>query len=244
MSAARSQASAARDAAKTSADATKYATDQQIKYLTEGANQGVAQLQPMVDDSIAPNNLLKGAYNIGTPQNLADYNQSYDGSHYSTDAAYNTNKAFEALKSSNAALGKGGAINSGKAQRAAGEQAFELSMLGREAHKTGLKGYVDRGDAARSGIANVRIGQGTGIANAFANQGNALSAIYQQRGQDMQGAIASGASAVGNALSGAFGQMNNGMNWRPAAKTISNAFGFNPPRSPVTSQSGTIKKRI
>jgi hypothetical protein len=238
---AKTQANAVKDSAAMAADAQKYATDKQIEQLNLGYDRATAQMQPMVNDSTTPNNLVRGALGID-PSQAGAYNTAYNGSFYKNEADYNTAKAHNALVSTNAALGKGGAINSGKALRAAGQQGYELAMAGREAHLTGLKGYVDRGDAARTGIANAAMGVGSQAANAFANQGNALSQIALQRGQGLQDAAATGGMAISNALGGISAKIaNGGFNWNNTRKAVGNFFGGGPTQT-VTSTKGVTPK--
>lgn len=222
------QANAVQGAANTSADAMRYAANQQVNYLTQGANQAAGYLDPIVEQGNIPTEMVLGAVGAGGQNQGAyeqAYNDAYNNSHWRTEADFNTDQAYQQLQSTNAAMGKGGAINSGKALRAAGEMGYQLAMQGRDAHLGNLKEFINRGDTARTNMANVRIGQAGQVANAFGQLGQGLAQNAQWQGANLAN-IAQQTGANMSGWGGYFGNMaGNYFNNNGQGRGIQNATG-------------------
>lgn len=242
QSAANKQASATRDAANTAAQAQKYATDQQINYLTQGADAAETELRPYADLGAPALNLMKSA--AGVTGDLTAANTAFNNSWEKQISDDAQTRAYQAALSTNAAAGKGGAFNSGKAMRAVQETGAQIDLANKNALYGKWGAMADTGMGAATAIGNARIGQGSGIAQAFGNQANALSANAWNKAAGITDAVQTGGLAVSNALGGINGYMSNagnGFNWNSASKTVSNALGYRP-SGRVTSQQGTIPK--
>jgi len=215
-SAAKKQAKAINQSAQTAADAQTQSTQMQIDALNNAAAAGEAELRPIVQQGERPLYLHQAAYGLlppdQQPAGRAAYTQAFEQSPYWQDALEATNRGVSALVSSNAAAGKGGAINSGKALRAASDIAQTYRGGATDKYISGLGGYIDRYDAAKSGIANLKIGAGTQVANAFGNQGNNLASIYANQGNALANIYGNQASNVAGFTGNVFSTLGNA-NW-------------------------------
>ncbi len=198
-------------AAKTAADAQVQATQMQIDALKQGADKGEAELRPVVDQGDVPINLLRGAQGIDPSQRGA-YDASFNSSVYAQNRDDALAAAQRAALGTNAAAGKGGAFNSGKAIRSLRDNLYTINSDATDRHTTALGSWVDRADAARSGIANLRIGQGTQAANAFGQQGANLANIAMQNGQNQAAIQQANAANMSGYFGAGMGQLSN-VNW-------------------------------
>ena len=175
------QAKASRQASQQAADAAA----QELAFQREARDDARAQLTPYSREGSAARRMYNAAMGVDTMSGgaggdtlaaaRADYDRNYEASPFVGDARYGAEQALNALRSTNAAMGRGSAINSGKALRAASdiEQGYRAGAT--QNYLNSLSGIVDTGMQADSGIASG--GQvfadrsGNAIRNAAALQG-------------------------------------------------------------------------
>lgn len=213
------QAKAAKDAANMQREAAseeiafqREARDDANRILTPYSNLG----NQARDRYYAARGLTPSTAGYTTGAAANDYENSFLASPDWQDAQYSTAQALGALQSTNGALGRGSAINSGKALRAASDITQGYRAAARSGYDNALLSAVDLGVMGDSG----RASGGQNFAN---NAASATRSAAQQAGQ--YGLAAANAQANGLAGAAAFGSygVNSFLN-RPTS--------YNPPINP------------
>jgi hypothetical protein len=215
---AKSAAKAQTQAAKTASDAQVQSTQMQIDALNKGANAGEAELRPLVDQGIDPTRYLQGAQGLNGEQGLKDYNKVFDTSVYAQNRNDATSAAYRTGLTSNAASGRGGSYNSSKALNALQDNLYNINRDATGQHMAGLSAFKDSADAARAGIANIKIGQSAGISNAFGASGAIQSNIAMRNGENQANIIGANAGNMAGAFGALTGQLSN-VKWGNAFNT-------------------------
>lgn len=154
------QAKAAQQASQQAADAAA----QELAFQREARDDARAQLTPYSREGAVARRMYNAAMGVDTMTGgvggdtlaaaRADYDRNFEASPFMGDARYGAEQALNALRSTNAAMGRGSAINSGKALRAASdiEQGYRAGAT--QNYLNSLSGIVDTGMQADSGIAS------------------------------------------------------------------------------------------
>lgn len=212
VSAGKSQAKAIQGAANTAAQTQQQGLDQQIAFLNQGKADAMPYLQGTINQGRQANDLLgaSAGLNPQTPgysqqQAYADYQTGRTNSQFNQDAQNSTQRALTLMQSSNAAMGKGGAVNSGKSLKASSDiyKNYADSVTGN--YNALLGGYGTAGINASNNAANIQIGQAGGLAAASAGATNAIGGYQYTSG-------IGAANAIGQGQQGAAGFIGAGVN--------------------------------
>ena len=187
-------------AAKQAGQQAAQAADREIALQREARDKADQIFTPYVREGDVARRMINGAMGIDTMNGgaggdtlgaaRADYYRGFDASPFMEDARYGAEQSLNALRSTNAAMGRGGAINSGKAMRAAQDI------------QTGYRGQATQNYLASLGAtADVGFNASGHIGDAYqgfaSNAGNAMR--YAANAQGQSGLA--GAQAYANAAS-------------------------------------------
>lgn len=184
----------------------------QIHYEWGGRRAGL-RLPMTYDATQAPTNTDNAA---SLDDARAQFNAGFEASPYWEDAQYATGQGLNALISTNAARGMGGAVNSGKAQRAASDIVQGYRGSARNSYMNALAGVADTGFSADSGIASA----GQVFAN---NVGSSLRAATDSANAARfagANALTQGVNDAAGFLGWGAGQLNQPRSYFSATPTI------------------------
>lgn len=231
------------EAANIAAQQQREGLDKQLAFQQQGYDIAEREFRPWVKEGDQARAMYNSAFGVNPTngQTLADargqFDAGFENSPYWRDAQYSTTQALNALNSTDAAMGKGG-LNSGKAQRAAGDLVNNFRGNATNMYLNALGGIVDLGVTGATGVASAGQTLANNNAGAIRSATNAIS-DYMYDGTSGAGAArANGVAGAGNALAQGYvnsaGAAANGAinaanaraaGWNSAGSIIANAGG-------------------
>lgn len=143
------------------AAAQERSAQEQIALQREARENAEKELRPYAAEGDGARRMYNAAYGVaptGEGDSLTaargDFDAGFNASPFWETAQQSTAQALQALRATNAAAGRGTAINSGKALRAASDIANTYRGGAVSQYLSGLGGISDRGYNASTGIAS------------------------------------------------------------------------------------------